>query len=233
MATVTAEVIVKGALRKAGNTFPSAQNKADALIDLNAMLGIWGAPGLLVPVLTTESFSLVQGTISYTIGSSGDFDTVRPVKIRIAYLQDSNGFDYPIETDMDKPQYNANIDKTAQSRPCRLLYVQSYPLGKIYFDWAPDEAYTLFIDTLKPLTEFPTLGTTVDLPDEYKLALIYNLALLVADDLGVVLSNTVISMAGMTKRIIRRNNFRVQATEIDGALRRGRTFNILTGQSNP
>ena len=229
MATVTAEVIVEAALRKTGDTFASADKKAHALIDLNAMIGQWSAEGLLVPSITTENFTLTINDGEYSIGSGGDFNTVRPVKIKNAYLQDANGYDYVINP-MSKKRYNAITDKTTKSRPEKYLYVQSYPLGKIYFDYRPDIAYEFYFDSYKPITEFSTLATTVNLPDEYKMALIYNLAILVGSDTNQV-SKAVVALAVDTKKVLKRNNIQTPLANFDGALIGGGSFNIYTGQS--
>lgn len=231
MATVTAETIVKGALRKIGVSSPSSDNKENALIDLNALLGQLSVEGLVVPSITTENFTLVVNDGEYSIGSGGDFDTVRPVKIENAYLQDSNGYDSPVYP-MSKEQYNAIADKTASSEPGRYLYIQSYPLGKILFDYLPDEAYEFYFDSFKPLTEFSTLGTTVNLPDEYKMMLIYNLAIIMSDDHGVKTSNTLLGLAVDTKKALKGNNLQnLPLAEFDKALLRGGSnYNIYTGQ---
>jgi len=230
MATVTAQTIVKTALRKAGDTFASADNQANALVDLNAMIGQWSAESLMVPSITTENFTLSANDGEYSIGSGGDFDTVRPVKIEGAYLKDSNGYDYPLSP-MSREAYNAIVDKTTQSRPEQYLYIQSYPLGKILFDYLPDSVYTFYFDSIKPLTEFSTLTATVNLPDEYKMALIYNLVLLIADDLGKPLSPRTIALAVDTKKILKNNNMRLPPlAQFDRALTGGGSFNIYTGQ---
>ena len=231
MATLTALQTVNAALRKNGIGSPQPAQRNNALQDLNSMISSWSTEGLLIPNLTWENFNLVAGTGSYTIGSSGTFDTVRPVRIVSAYLRDSNGLDIPIEVDMAVQEYNKIYLKTTQARPEKLHYKPAYPLGTIYFDNVPDLAYTLYIQTEKPLTELAALTTTVSLSDEYKMALIFNLAVLIAPDFDNQLSQEVFALAAQSKSTLINNNLRIKPVEVDSALRWNRAFsgNINTG----
>src|SRR5574343_1549632 len=90
----TARTIVKRALQIAGvltkDEDPSADESVDGLSSLNDMIGSWANDNLLVYALTWEDFSMTGGTDTYTIGSSGDFNTAIPTQIIQAHTKDSN-----------------------------------------------------------------------------------------------------------------------------------------------
>src|SRR3972149_631792 len=172
-----------------------------ALSTLNNMLGTWGIDGLLVPYRTLEYFSLVAGQSSYTIGASGNFNTVRPLEIFEAYIRDSSGIDYTLNP-MSQAQYAWIPNKAADGRPTRFYYDPQYSLGKIYFDSEPDTLATLYFIFEKAITEIATLATTVSLPDFYKEALVYNLAIRLGLDESIDASNDVVAIAATSKNTI-------------------------------
>jgi len=202
MATVTAQTIIDGAFLLIQISAPQTADRTAGLIVLNDMLGTWGADGLLVPYMTVENFALIASQQTYTIGSGGDFDTVRPIKIENAYIRDSSNNDYPVEVLMSKKEWNEISLKSTEARPERLYYDPQYPLGKIYFDFTPDAAETLYVDTWKSLTELAATSTSVDLPDMYKRALKYNLAVDLAPIYGRELMPAVISGATESRSVI-------------------------------
>ncbi len=229
MAT-TAQTLINSALRKNGKTNPDNTILENALEDLNNMLSFWSVEGLLIPNVTKESFAVASALGSRTIGSSGNFNTVRPVKIVDAYIQDSGGNDYPVKVDMTLQEYNNIVDKTVTGRPTQLYYHPAYPLGIIYFDYVTDAAYTLYLDSLKQITEFASLSTSYSMPPEYKLALIYNLAVFISHDFDQQLSPDIFQIAAIAKSAIIANNLQIKTLSGDSALLRKCVTNILTGE---
>jgi hypothetical protein len=228
MATVTAQVIIDNALRKNGVQQITATQQANALIDLNNLLGLWNVDGLMIPYTTNGSHTLVSGTGSYTIGSGADINTSRPIKIISAFVRDSSNVDTTLEVNMTVQEYNDISQKSTTGRPDRLFYLPGYPNGTIYFDYVPDAAYTFVYDSEKSLTEIATVGTTVNMADEFKMALTYNLAVMISSDFGI-LDEKVIAMANASKAAIERNNIRVTPARYDRALRGSEPFNINSG----
>ncbi len=226
----TAQTIVDAALRKNGHQNPGKTLLDNALADLNDMLSLWSIEGLLIPNVTKENFSIASGIASRTIGTSGDFNTVRPIKLVDAYLRDSNSQDFSVKVDMSLQEWNEITVKTTQSRPTQFYYHPEYPLGIIYFDYTTDASYTLYLDSLKQLTEFATLNTSFDFPPEYKLALIYNLTIFISHDFDQQLSKDIFLIAGSSKAAIMANNLQIKPLKGDTALRRPSRSNILTGE---
>lgn len=176
----TAQTIIDAAYRKIGEKAPTATDRTEALENLNNMISSWGIE-LLNYYYPRENFTLTAGDAEYTIGDGGDFDTVRPITINSAYIQDSNGYDYPLGVITVK-DYDSIKVKTWEGRPENIYFVTEYPLAKIIFDCEPSEAYTLYITSEKNFTEFTGVSTTFSLPNEFKEALIYNLAITLAED---------------------------------------------------
>ena len=196
----TAGDLISAAFTKISIATPTTAQNASALVTLNDLISILGAD-LIPPYITSYSHSLTIGDYDYTIGSGGNFDTVRPLKIEGCYLKDSSGYDRVISI-LSKKDYNRMYNKDATAPPSGLYYSPEYPLGKILFDSAPEQAYDAYFDLWVNFTEFATSATTVTLPDEYKAFLIYNLAVSLAEDWGRDVSKTLYAMTQESKRII-------------------------------
>jgi len=195
----TAQNIIEGALRLIGNSSPTPTELNNAFASLNDMISLWNTNNLMIYAIIEENFTLTVGKSSYTIGSGGDFNTVRPVRIVNAFIRDSNNNDHEVDTTMSMEEYNEIVSKTSQGRPSRLYYATEYPLGKIYFNSKPIEAETLYLFSWKPFTEFASLSTNVNLPAEYNKALKYNLAVDLAPEYNVTIQSSVYNEAMLSK----------------------------------
>lgn len=231
----TAQTIVDSALRKvkqhsSGQT-PSLVVRTDALETLNDLLGIWSTENLLIPYRTSESFSLISGVSSRTIGASGDFATVRPLEIESIYIRDSSNYDHYL-TEIKEKRYSEIELKTTEKRPTRFYYEPSFPNGTIYFNGQTADTETIYIVSRKQLNEFISLSTDVDLPSEYVYALKVNLALKLAHEIGDsrAVHPDLYADAERSKDLIKTRNLLSQINElrVDGALlqRGGKTYNI-------
>ena len=176
----TGQNICDRAYQKIGLATPTGAESTLAFTALNDMISSWGTR-FVFPYRTKESFDLVVGQAEYTIGSGGDFDTTRPMSIRSAYLVDSDDYTYLLDiiADID---YNRIGIKTSDGRPTKVYYINEYSLVKVVFDKETDVAYTVYFDFTKNFTEFAAIGDAISLPNEYKEALIYNLAIKLAED---------------------------------------------------
>lgn len=200
MATV--ETLINSAARKVGISTLSTDEISFALEDLNTLLGVAGVENL-PPYVTRENLTLTVGDAEYTIGSSGDLDTVRPISIKNIFIRNSDGYDYPIKV-VNVANYNEVTIKTTEAKPEEVYFIPEYPLAKIIFDCEPDEAYVAYFEFYKSFTEYTLVSETVSLPNEYKAFIIYNLALMIAEDHSIKPSETVSEMAKYTKLLISR-----------------------------
>lgn len=223
--------LLRQAIKKTGageiENDPSPAEFTDALESANMMLNSWTAHGLITHHIVTENFPLVIGTGSYTIGTGGVFNTSRPNRIAGGYTRDSSNNDYPL-TIIDRDRYNSIVNKDVQSQPCELYYYPMFPLGVIYFDYLPDQAYTLFIDSLKPLSEL-TLEADLNLPPEYEEAILYNLAERLCPDYNRTVPPLVAALAQSSYNVLSIQPVPVAKFEgIPG--NRGGRYNINSGE---
>jgi hypothetical protein len=200
---MTARELIRKSFLLVGAANPTSIQYDDALSSLNTLLINLAVDNLNLYAVVTESFPLVVGTSTYTIGSGGDFSTVRPTKIlEGVYIKDSAGLDYPV-IPMSRREYNRIVNKIDSGRPTRMYYEAEYTLGKIRFNYKPSAIETLYIDSWKPITEIASLATTISLPPEYLQALKYNLAveLAIQDPPSMV-----VRIANSSLEAIRENN---------------------------
>ncbi len=208
----TAQTIIDRALRLIGaiasGESPTAQESADGLVALNAMIASWQAEKLNVYAYVETAYNTVAGTSSYTVGPSGNFNlTPRPPKLEGIFIRDSNQ-DYPIDL-VDKNEWYGIVDKTTQSDfPLKAYYEPTLATGTLKVWPVPDSVKSLRILTWTSLVELATVGTTITLPQGYERALAYNLALEIAPEYEKKPSPTVNSVALESKAIIKRTNIR-------------------------
>ncbi|MCE5226679.1 MAG: hypothetical protein LLG05_12585 [Porphyromonadaceae bacterium] len=196
----TANDLLTESFMIAGIDSPTTAQVSSALNSLNNSLGYIGGE-FLNHAVVTESKTLTLGTASYTIGSSGNIDTVRPIKIENCYLRDANGLDSPVRC-LSPKTYNEIEDKDASGKPTHLYFLPEYPLAKIIFNCAPDYAYEATFEFIKPITEFSTTSSSCTMPPEYKEFLIYNTAVKIAEKWDRILQKTVYEHTIETKEQI-------------------------------
>lgn len=229
----TAREIIRRSLRLCeaiggGDTVDGDAKETNAFGYLNDLLTYWGAEKLLVPYLTTETFSLVVGTNTYTIGASGNFNTVRPNKIINAFIRDSSNNDYVLNI-ISLEEYDDYVLKTTRTRPDSLLYLPENPLGKIKLYPTPSAVESLIIDSWKPLAQIALVTDSIVLPPEYLRAITYNLAVEIAPEYGVV-KNELIRQAETAKKAIKSLNMQtIPLSNFDSMLSGGYRENIVTG----
>lgn len=180
----TAQTIITQALRKMNVYAPSEtitdSDAQQGLETLNDMLDGWSNDSLSCYAVLEQTFTLLPGIGSYTIGPGGAIDKVRPLKVMFgtgtAYLLDQNGDKYPIEV---VPQDKWNLitqPNITSDLPSYLFYDPQYPLGIINLYPLPNIGYPCFFDSYQQLGQFTSLQTLLSLPPGYKKALQDNLA---------------------------------------------------------
>ena len=200
----TAGEMITAAFNKVGINTPTTAQIASALVSLNGILSIQGAD-FMAPVPTRESFALDINDSEYTIGSGGNFNTVRPLKLEHCFLRDADGYDHYLNVISPK-DYNQRYEKGVTGRPENVYFVPEYPLAKIIFDYAPERAYDAHFEFWKNFTEFADTTTEMLLPNEYKNFFIYNLAVSCGEDWDRVVPKSVYLSALTSKDTIDRLN---------------------------
>jgi len=185
---------------------PTNSEAQTGLKMLNRVLSSWSNTRNLAFERVTESFPLNNLVTSYTIGSGGDFDTVRPTKIIQAHVRQGNT-DYNLDIVSDKV-YQGVVYKSIGGLPEMLNFTNEYPLATINIYPAPSTIYSLFITSEKPLTEYAAITTTVDLPSGWIDALIYAMAVRLGRIYGQPTDPELRALASESKAMISLNAIR-------------------------
>lgn len=196
---------------------PTSDEYKDALDFLNDLLS--GSDGLMLYYFSREEFTLTIGQKEYTIGSGGNFNTARPVSIDSAQVS-SGGVDWDVDI-IPQNRYDGHALKTTQGRPYQAFYIPEYPLGKIELFFVPDLAYTLRLNMKKRLGGYTSINDDITLPDEYHRALVFNLAVEIANAWGFEVPSGVRQIAKETRDTIKRINLsnNIDDAELDDALK--------------
>ena len=141
----TAQTLIKAALRSIGaiatGETPTSAELDEGLEALQFMLRNWSSRNIRLFYTETDTVSL-GGSYTYTIGSGGDVDTVRPSAIRGAWTTDG------IVKIIDEAFYrHLRASDIAGSPVAYLWYNPEYPLG-VLNPW-PLTSETMYLDTWK------------------------------------------------------------------------------------
>jgi hypothetical protein len=222
----TALDIIKGALRKIGQYAPgetiAAADSTDALDQLNAMLDLWSTEHLAIYNNVETVFNFTSGKGSYTVGTGGDINIARPLKITGGYTRITNAnsnVDYPC-TEIAFDQYAAiGLKNQPGPWPKAMYYNTNYPLAQLVFWPVPSSGYEFHLWTDMVFSQFSGLTSTVSMPQGYILALETNLACLIAPEYGVQPSPELKEQARSFKRLIKDLNQTPQnPSTYDGAI---------------
>jgi len=234
----TAAEIIENGLRKLGviasGADPSSAEQADGLTALNEMIESFSNESVFIFDDNEETFLLTTSKASYTMGSGGDFDTTRPLKISKARIQ-LNTSNPVIELRMDilsLDEWAKIVQKNISSNIPRSIYIDySYPLATINVYPIPSVAQSIILNSMKVVQSFATAATAVSLPPGYNRMLTYNFAVEVASEYGVEPSPTVQRIANESKANIMRLNTKLPLSNNGIAdMLNGAPFNWLTGQ---
>lgn len=227
----TARQIITRAMQKIGvlvkSEPPSADEADDALASLNALISSWSNDSLNIYARTLESFPLT-GASSYTIGTGGDFNTVRPTAIINAYVRQGTT-DLQVSV-VDDTMFAGIMTKSVSGLPYVLNYSNSYPLGVIKMYPVGLSDYTLFLLSEKAVSGFATLDTQLNLPDGWERALIYNLAIELAPEYAQQPDASVVKIAAESLGAIRTKVAQVRG--MDAYPRSVGVENVYTGWYN-
>lgn len=223
----------------AGDTIATADQTL-ALQVLNDTLDVWSNESLAAFCTSTQSFQVVAGQSTYTIGSGGQINATRPIRLidgpGACFLRDGNNNDFPIDV-VPQDVWNEIGNKTDTSNiPDTLFYDPQYPLGIINLFPVPSlSGYTVFLTSYQQLGDFASVSTPIAFPPGYKRALGLNLAVELkpyfADG---QLDPIIIQKAAETKGILKRANRREIFAEFDPELvaRGAPSYNIYRDSRN-
>lgn len=189
-----------------GRRTANANELADGLVTLNAMMESMSIDRSLIYQKLEETHVLTVGVADYSIGSGGDINTARPVRIENAFIRDSAGYDYTM-TQINNETYDSIGQKSIQSRPQYYFYDEIYPLAYIRLLYVPSATDTLHFNSWKQLQTFATATTALSLPLGYEGMIVYNLAVWLHGEYpGSELPATVIALAKSTMANVKKIN---------------------------
>ena len=182
------------------------------------------------PPTPSPGFTLVPGTIKYTIGapvSGSVFLGVRPTYISEIFLTDTNNVSY-YQDMISADQYARLIYKVAPGRPDRVYANYNETTVDLYF--YPQPAYTdnAHVMYLNPLLNF-TLNQVVTLPPGYEEALVLNGGVRIARYFNLPVEPDKKQEARWAKGIVAAANENVYMLQSPIPTQKRRFFNILTG----
>lgn len=189
MALATPADFIKSAMRKHGalrsGGTPTNQQYADFLDSLNLMLRGWSKDTRLQAVQYTRTFTWAANIGSKTLGPSGaDFTNARPTRIINASFKDTvAGVVYPVKI-IPKNQNDQIAIPATGGVPYELNVQWGLTNLTLIPYYVPAQEYQLRLSTLEPISEYTAITNPIGLPIEYHKALLFNLCLEVADDLG-------------------------------------------------
>lgn len=234
---MTASDLINSSLRLIGilasGETASASESSDALTTLNNLIDSMSNENLLIFNNARETFPLVAGQQTYTIGTGGNFNTSRPQKVVNALIQPPNNtpvIELPMKI-LNQDEYANVLIKTLQSTFPLYLYVDgSFPLDNINVWPVPSVTCNIVLYSWKPLANIANLTTALSLPPGYARMLQFNLAIDLAAEYGRQLMEPVPTIAVESKAVLKRKNATPQYLQVDEALQAvPATWNWLTG----
>lgn len=208
----TLDDLIARALRTSGRLdigeTPTANEKAAGLVVANHILQQWATEKLLTYAKVEITHTLTVGDGEYTIGSGGDINTTRPLKIDYALVIDGD-IDYPLDVYQTEAGWQDLVYKPAEGLPDTLWYRPEFTSarGKIFIYPVPDVAYTLKMFAWQQFTAFAATTDTVTFPPGYEVALMWELAKQLAPEAGMPPPAHVVQMAASTKAQLKAINY--------------------------
>lgn len=182
----------------AQNELPSTSELTTGLLAANDVLASWSPQILPVLPISLMSFALTGGG-SYTFGPGGSGSTSRPVKIETLAVVASNGARAPVHMGTVE-EWERIPDTTATGLFAAIgYYDNAYPTSKLYLNPRPNTGSTCEMQVYLPLAPFVNLTDPVDLAPGYTRALRFALAVDIAPEFGVPVSNELAQIAADAK----------------------------------
>lgn len=181
--TITAAQAIKDALYLNGATDPwntvSTEDSDICMRFLNMMIkniqkdaDLW--------VTTDVTHTLTAGTQSYTVGTGLDIDTARPMKLKHCRRTDSSSTDIDVQV-VSRQDYMDQPNKSTQS-PVLMAYYDPQLANGVLYVWPTGSSgnLTLTLTFQRPIQDFDETGNNPDLPQEWYIWIVYNLAALIS-----------------------------------------------------
>ena len=174
------------------NQTPSDVDYTDGADVLNLMLKAWQADGLQLWQVTNLSITPVQGQAEYTIGPGGGVVVAgKPAALLEAYRRvTADESDVPLIRQSRTDYWTLN-DKDNQGVPVNYYWELKQPVGSnSMFLWpTPDATFaannSIEILYQKPFDDLDAADDNLAFPQEWTLAVVYGLAVILAPEYGL------------------------------------------------
>lgn len=209
----------------------AADDAADGLATLNSMLDSWAANRLMVYQIQQEVFSTVANTASYTMGSSGTWNTTRPVKLdNSSFIRISN-IDYPLDLIPADSYAGMPMKSNTAQIPYAISCNYAYPLATISLYPTPSAVVSVYVRSWKALQSFSALTTDLALPPGYQRAIEWNLAKELCPEYGRAVTPDILRESVGSKLLITSVNApsMIMVNEVAYNRFRGNSSNIYQG----
>jgi hypothetical protein len=182
--------VITSALRKLA-VLPSGQSPSTAMTSdasdaLNALVKAFQADGMPLWKISSQSFTVVSGTSSYTVGPSLTVNCPKPLKIIQAFYTPSGGNNTPMNV-YNRYDFNDLPQGTTYTGTPVNLYYQPLRTGGVIQLWpTPDDSTTsITFHYQSPYEDMDVAANDFDFPSEWIQALIFNLAWTLAPEYGI------------------------------------------------
>jgi len=165
----------------------TAEDGAYALRVLNRMVQKWSTEELSIYTVNRDSYNLVAGTQSYTLGVGGTFNAPRPARIQMAavLINSTRPIEIPLQIVTDEEWRDIAVKTTPSTFPTKMWITGNVPLNTLYFWPVPqDSTVDVILYSWGRVNEFASLNDTVVLPLGYEEALVTNLAVALSNSYG-------------------------------------------------
>jgi len=236
--TVLAAYRLAGLVPSAGALYSPSQG-AEGLLALNAQLDAFKIQNYTIYALTVTDFAMIPNQQKYLLGTDAtvkppDVLMPRPPKIRaiaLLYTNVSPILEIPLLLYNDQEWEAVGIKTLSTPMPTAGWYQPTVPNGTLWMYGVPQTAWSIRLYTEMVLQEVKSLTDTLVLPPGYNEAVVYNLALRLADlnPLRAKPNQRIVVAARAALALIKANNAEpiLMRAEAVGTRQRGR-YNILS-----
>ena len=212
----------------------SNNEQSDCFTMLQMMLAEWQERRFDI-FQTQDVFIPSTGAQSYSMGPGGDFNVPRPVRVEAAWVeQNPTGglpVSYPLTPLFAREDYNRITVKKLQSFPKFFFYDSSYPIGNIYYIPIPQAGlFNLHATIMAQLQVFATLQDTFNMPPQYQMPIVYNLACRIAPLFGLPVPQDVKDMARGSIDTLKSGNAQVAQLKMPETLAKTGWYNVYSDQ---
>lgn len=200
-----------------------------ALRVMNRMLDDWSTEALSIYTENINTYSLVPGTQTYTLGPSGTLSSTRPVRITRASVipfGTSPALEIPIQIMTTTEEWQGITLKQINSVFPVAMYVDgNSPLETIWVWPVPTTAPQIVLYTYGELANV-TLNQSMTFPKGYEGAIVSNLAVRLGVSYGKQPDPVMIELANNGKRRIAEINYEPTFVGTDNALVQRNGWNL-------